>query len=98
MAEYKKTSPYVNTQQVSFYLDYWSYKNIPPNDNDSLIVLDSKYKERPDLLSYDLYGTTRYWWIFIKRNMNVLQDPIYDFQPGIEIYVPTSEYLNSILG
>lgn len=92
--KYDSRSPYKNTNQITKYVDYldfWSPVGIPPNSNDLMIQLDSKYANRPDLLSYDLYGTPQLWWVFTMRNPNIIKDPIYDFKTGIIIYAPTSE-------
>lgn len=91
---YSKSSPYVNTEQVSKYLDYLDYWNgyfITPNSNDELIKLDSKYNKRPDLLSFSLYNTPQLWWVFMLRNPDVIKDPINDFVTGINIYTPSSD-------
>lgn len=32
------------------------------------------------------------------RNMDVIRDPIWDFQAGIQIYVPSDTRLKQILG
>jgi len=45
-----------------------------------------------------LYGDPALWWVFVIRNPNVLQDPIFDFQPGVTIYVPQKQNLTSALG
>lgn len=92
--KYDSRSPYKNTNQTTNYVDYldfWSAVAIPPNSSDLMIQLDTKYANRPDLLSYDLYGTPQLWWVFAMRNPNTIKDPIYDFRTGIIIYAPTSE-------
>jgi len=88
---YSGTSVYGGTQQVSDilqYLDVWKPPVVPVNSNDQLLILESKYSNRPDLLSYDLYKTTAYWWVFMMRNPDVIKDPIWDFNSGITIYAP----------
>mgnify|MGYP001079088113 CR=1 FL=1 len=85
---YKKTSRYATTPQTDFYLDIWSPVFVPPNQTDKLFEIDPKYNKRPDLLSFDLYGTPNYWWIFALRNMDTLVDPINDFLTGVIIYIP----------
>ena len=91
-ANYKTISPYASTAQVNNYLpylDFWDSRvNIIPNPNDTYYIVTKNYEHRPDLLSYDLYGTTGYWWVFALRNPDVIQDPVYDLVPGIQIYVP----------
>ena len=52
----------------------------------------------PDLLAFDLYGDSSLWWVFAIRNPNAIQDPIYDFQPGVIIYVPQKQNLTTALG
>ena len=53
---------------------------------------------RPDLLAYDLYGEVNLWWVFAQRNMDTLQDPIFDFVPGVQIYIPKKTELFTVLG
>lgn len=91
--KYDGRSPYSQTIQTTKYiqyLDFWNPINISPSSEDKIFNLDPKYSNRPDLLSYDLYGSPQYWWVFAVRNPDVIKDPIYDFIPGITIYVPSS--------
>lgn len=96
-ALYNPTSPYVSTPQISNhlpYLDFWNPQvTVLPNVNDIFFTVGKKYQHRPDLLSYDLYGTTGYWWIFAVRNPDVIQDPIYDLVAGQNIYIPPQSSL-----
>ena len=88
---YNSTSPYSSTQQVNKYvpyLDFWPGITIAPAATDTLITLPSLYQYRPDSLSYDVYNTPNLWWVFAVRNLNVINDPIWDFVPGINIYIP----------
>ena len=87
---YQRTSPYYYTPQTSTYLGYWSPPLIAPDLTDTLIQLSSRYQNRPDLLSYDLYGTPRLWWIFSMRNPDKIRDPIWDMVNGLQIYVPSN--------
>jgi hypothetical protein len=86
---YKPTSPYAITPQTSFYLGYLAYRAIIPSEDDVLITIDQKYQNRPDLLSQTLYNTTDYWWVFMIRNPDIIQDPIYDLVAGTQLYVPS---------
>lgn len=96
--EYKNTSPWYNTKIENNYLGFLSIRTIPAEDDDFYYKLESQYTHRPDLLAFDLYGTTRLWWVFVQRNMDVIQDPIYDFVPGTYIYIPKKSKLFSLLG
>jgi hypothetical protein len=95
---YNRTSPYANTDIYGFFLDVANIPNIPMNPSDVQYQIDTIYKGRPDLLAFDLYGDSSLWWVFAIRNPNVLQDPIYDFQPGVIIYVPQKQNLTTALG
>jgi hypothetical protein len=88
---HKSNSPYFKTPIKDFYLDVWKKRNIPASADDQLITLEAKYEGRPDLLSYDLYGTPRLWWVFAVRNMDLLVDPIEDMKAGITIFAPTKD-------
>lgn len=97
MAEFHKfTSRYRSTPVKDFYLDLWDEIEITESADDLLVELDAKYDERPDLLSFDLYGTPRLWWVFAIRNPDTLIDPINDFKSGIIIYAPTRSAVERI--
>jgi hypothetical protein len=36
--------------------------------------------------------------VFTQRNLDIIQDPIHDFVPGVEIYVPKKSGLFKVLG
>jgi hypothetical protein len=88
---YNTVSPYYNTPKRGQFLDVWGYNNlvIAPATTDALYQIDSAYNLRPDLLAYDMYKNTNYWWIFAVRNPDVLLDPLLSFRTGVVIYVPT---------
>ena len=62
------------------------------------MTLSKKYENRPDTLSYDLYGTPAYWWVFMVRNPNTIKDPIWDMVAGASIIVPSLQTLQQALG
>lgn len=97
-ATYSNTSPWYQTKINNNYLMELEIRSVPAEDNDFLYTLEPQYTWRPDLLSYDLYGTPKLWWVFIQRNMDVLSDPIFDFVPGIKIFLPKKSNLIKILG
>lgn len=98
---YLHSSPYFSTSQVNVdgvpYLDFWNQVTITPNTADTLMILDSQYQYRADLLSYALYGTPQLWWVFMLRNPDVIKDPIWDFVTGITIYAPPKNTLSGYL-
>jgi hypothetical protein len=95
---YNKTSPYHSNETFGPFLDVANFPSIPTDPTDVVYQIDAIYKHRPDLLSYDLYGTSALWWVFAIRNPNTLQDPIFDFLPGATIYIPKKTTLTSTLG
>ena len=95
-AQYNKTSRYTNTPVVDFYLDLWKSTPVKPDLEDKILELTPRYHERPDLLAYDLYGTPQYWWVFARRNMNTLVDPIRDFKSGLVIYAPAPSVVEKL--
>jgi hypothetical protein len=98
MATYTKSSPWTTTQQNNLYLELLEIRPVPAESDDFRYVIENQYKHRPDLLAYDLYGNPKLWWVFVQRNMSVLKDPIYDFEPGTSIYLPKRSNLEKFLG
>jgi hypothetical protein len=96
-ATYSKSSPYYQTPQTSTYLDVWNAPPLAPATSDGILLVTDKYKHRPDILSQDLYGTPRLWWVFAMINPNILKDPIYDLQPGLEIRFPDKSQLQGYI-
>ena len=98
MAKYTNTSPWSKTAITNNYLDILTIRPVSADPDDYLYTIESQYTYRPDLLAYDLYGMPQLWWVFIQRNLDVLQDPIFDFLPGTSIYIPKGSSLKTILG
>ena len=98
MSLYKQDSPYASTKENNLYLELLDIRPVPAEDDDYLYTIENQYKNRPDLLAYDLYGNPRLWWVFVQRNMSVIKDPIYDFEPGVQIYLPKKSNLSKFLG
>jgi hypothetical protein len=98
MAIYRPTSPWKDTPIENNYLSVLRIRPVSSESDDYLYTIEPQYTHRPDLLAYDLYQDSKLWWVFIQRNMNVLQDPIYDFVAGTKIYIPKGNALNQILG
>ena len=98
MAQYLTSSPYFNTDLYGDYLDVLSYRTIPKEVDDIVYTIKPQHALRPDLLAYDLYGDANLWWVFAVRNPNTIEDPIFDFQPGVTIFLPKSTTLKRVLG
>ena len=97
-ATYSNTSPWYTTTTTQNYLDILTIRPVSAEVDDFLYTIEPQYTYRPDLLAFDLYGTSELWWVFIQRNLDILQDPIFDFVPGTQIYLPKNSSLTSVLG
>jgi Base plate wedge protein 53 len=97
-SNYQNTSPWFTTSVVNNYLDVMSIRSVSSQVDDFLYTIQPQYTYRPDLLAFDLYGDPNLWWVFTQRNMDVLQDPIFDFVPGTKIYIPKNSGLKTVLG
>ena len=98
MARYSATSPYFTTSESSEHLNILSPREITTELDDQSYTIERTYAYRPDLLAYDLYGTPRLWWVFAQRNPDEIEDPIYDFKPGVTIQLPKPANISKDLG
>lgn len=98
MATYSNTSPWYNTQVKQNYLDVLTIRPVSAEPDDFLYTIQAQYAYRPDLLAFDLYGEASLWWVFVQRNLDVLEDPVFDFTPGTKIYIPKGSSLRQVLG
>ncbi len=97
-ANYKKSSPWYDTSVQNGTLGILRIRSVPAEADDFLYTIEAQYTHRPDLLAYDLYKDAKLWWVFTQRNLDVLQDPIFDFVPGTQIYLPKNSSLKEVLG
>lgn len=97
-AYYGSDSPYADTGLYRLGLDVMEHRQIPRFSDDELFEIDPKYHMRPHLLAYDLYGTSKLWWVFAARNPSALKDPMYHFVTGNKIFLPKKKTLNEALG
>lgn len=98
MAKYLTSSPYFNTEFYGEFLDVLTFRQIPKEVDDIVYTIKPQHALRPDLLAYDLYGDANLWWVFAVRNPNTIEDPIFDFQSGVTIFLPKSTTLKRVLG
>lgn len=95
---YSKTSPYYDTGKYGNFLDVMVNRKLSKQVDDVKYVIDKVYQNRPDLLAFDLYGDSNLWWVFVQRNPDVLRDPVFDFLPGVTIYIPKKNTIVNDLG
>jgi hypothetical protein len=97
-ATYNNKSPWFLTTVTNGYLDVLKIRAVAADVSDFLYTIESQYTHRPDLLAFDLYNDAALWWVFTQRNLDVIQDPIFDFVPGVQIYIPQMSKLKTVLG
>lgn len=97
-SKYINTSPWFSTRLNNEYLDILSIRPVAAEADDYLYTIEPQYNYRPDLLAYDLYGTPKLWWVFMQRNMDIMQDSVFDFRTGVQIYLPKKSGLLKVLG
>jgi hypothetical protein len=99
MVSYATTSPWFLTEiKNENYLSFYEAREIPKDSSDILFEISPQYTFRPDLLSFDLYGTPKLWWVFTVRNPDVLKDPVFDFVAGNKIFLPKKSTLSATVG
>ena len=99
MASYPTTSPWKETKYTrQGALDILRIRPIPASSDDPQYTIETQYTHRPDLLAYDYYGTSKLWWVFAQRNMDIIKDPVYDMVAGTTIFLPKPDSLKRILG
>ena len=98
MATYNNTSPWASTPITQYYLNVLVIRPVSAQSDDAIYTIEPQYTYRPDLLAYDLYGDSKLWWVFLQRNMDVLEDPIFDFVAGTQIYLSQKASLFKVLG
>ena len=96
---YPATSAYAATPQSDKFIGRYVHRTIAPDpDTDSVYVVESKYHNRPEKLAFDLYGKSSLFWVFVARNINLMRDPVWDLEAGMEIIVPSPAYVSRVLG
>ena len=69
--KYPNTSPWSATKITKNYLDILQIRPVAAEQDDYLYTIEPQYTYRPDLLAFDLYGTSKLWWVFSQRNLDI---------------------------
>lgn len=80
-----------NGQEGSQFYTNNVYPDIPPTNEDSYVI--TVLGDRLDLLAFDFYGDTNYWWVIASANA-LPGDSLY-LEPGSQIRIPAD--LSSVL-
>ena len=74
---------------------WWERKVFPRSPSDITYVITTKYKYRPDMLAYDMYGKASLMWVILQYNSIV--DIHEEFKEGSVITLPSRTRLFSEL-
>jgi hypothetical protein len=94
------SNQYSATSVNDFYLDKAKFPtaaDLLRNKTAEIIVVDPKFEHRPDLLSYELYGNSSYWWVIALLNRTQLEDPIRDLKAGMVLQVLPKTAINGVV-
>ena len=97
MATYKTNSIYALTPLDAGRLGIWKAPEVEVTGNEITMIISRHHRNRPDLLSNELYGTPQLWWVFKMLNPDKLNDPVWDFNEGVEILTPNQSDISSYL-
>lgn len=86
-----QTSRYLDSSVIYYgpnnLITFTTYKRgeYPPNEKDTYLVITKTREYRPDLVSFDHYGTVSFWWKVMEANG--MKD-ILEFESGKNIRLP----------
>ena len=96
-AKYKQNSVYASTPMTSRYLDIFNPPDVSEQGDERTVALQQRHNFRPDILSNELYGSPRLWWVFTFFNRDILRDPLWDFKAGTSIKVPSQDNVSKYI-
>jgi len=100
MATFKEDSRYRGTtvtqvdneEELTEYVILRKPLDVPLTDGDKYVVIDEGNQYKPDILSYQVYGTTRYDWAIMEING---VRSFLELQFGIRLRIPPLEEITS---
>ena len=96
-AKYKQNSVYASTPMTSRYLDIFDPPDVSEQGDERTVALQQRHNFRPDILSNELSGSPRLWWVFTFFNRDILRDPVWDFKAGTSIKVPSNDNVSKYI-
>lgn len=66
---------------------FWQKNDIEHQQDDTIVTLEPKYHQNPDLLAFDIYGTSKLEWLILQ--FNDITDPWKQFVTGASIRLMT---------
>lgn len=87
---------YSKTDKSKVELGIANIPTIVPSQDDDEFIVTAKYHHRPDKLANDVYGSPKYYFVFLSRNMDIMEDPVYDLREGLKIMVPHPKIIQKL--
>lgn len=95
---YTKTDFYYETPIINrTFLSFLKDRNPGFSADDNYVIVEKRHEFKPFVLSYDLYGSNEFYWVFQRMNMDILIDPIRDLREGVVLRVPTPDRIRNFL-
>lgn len=93
VSRYKNYRRIKDSEENSIFLESINQDTIEENDSDLYITVDNISTNRLDILAYNYYGYSTYWWVIALAN-NII-DP-FDIPLGTVLRIPplSSLYVN----
>lgn len=79
----------ITTYIPSGRLGWWERQILKKRNDDIRVVVTARHVNRPDLISYDVYKTTKYTWLVLQYNniINIQKELV----EGAELVLPSPE-------
>lgn len=61
----------------------------------TFLIAAEKFVNRPDAISYEVYGNSKFWWIIAMAND--VKDPFFEFYKGRTLKIPNLEMIKNKL-
>lgn len=87
---------YENTEVSNNILQIANLPELPTSSDDEFWTIEGKYHQRPDKLAHEKYGSEKYYYVFLLANMDLMEDPVFDFEEGLTIRVPSKNNVRRI--
>ena len=71
----------------------WTKKRF---ESSTFLIDAERFVNRPDAISYEVYGNAKHWWIIAMAND--IRDPFFEFYKGRQLTIPKLELVKKELG
>lgn len=68
LSRYSRTRRIDDTVNGVRYHETYNVKNIPTTNSDRYVTVDRHNENRIDVISFEMYGSSLYWWVIALAN------------------------------